>query len=156
MSRARNAIREAIAAALATLYATAKTLGLGTVVLVLLLAADRRYPVHQLSQNQELSGLQPGQAGDVLVRVFRDRLCTTDVDLTMFDGDGSRFVVSSARQFVPTKLGEDSYRVYVELPRTFTPGPSRGYFRMSYRCNFVQQFWPVVEVTPEFYFTVKP
>lgn len=89
------------------------------------------------------------------MRVNRKRLCTTDVEIVLFDGDGSRFVIDQGT-FTPKRLGEDEYRVYVKLPLDFTPGRSTGYIRLSYRCNIVQQLWPVVETVDEFSFTVKP
>lgn len=83
-----------VSAARKTLRTTAIVVGYGAALYLLAMAFDRKPPVEQLMQREELSGLKPGDSGDVLVRVKRNRLCPTDVDAVMYDGDGSRYTAS--------------------------------------------------------------
>ena len=130
--------------------------GYGLAMYLSALVFDRAPPVEQLEQREELTGLKPGAAGNIFVRVKRKRLCSTDVDVILFDGDGSRFVVNSARDLLSKRLGEDEYRVYIKIPSDFTPGKSYGYFHLTYRCNALHRLWPVEETLDEFVFSVKP
>ena len=117
--------------------------------------ADRKPPVEVLASEVVNKEVAPGE--DLLVKrtVFRERQCATEVDRVFIDSQGFRFVLADQTFAVFGPLGTDSFTTVTPVPTQMAPGPARYYTAVQYRCNPVQEVWPVRAASKPVEFVVK-
>jgi hypothetical protein len=117
---------------------------------------DREIPVQ--SKAVEIVGpVYPG--GKVLVRwnVFRERACRATRQDLVIDVNSLRWIVASMSfDGPPGPLGFDTYVTATALPIDIPTGPAVLRVTLTYKCNPIHDFWPVVSQTPDIPITILP
>lgn len=94
---------------------------------------------------------------DVQRTVIRHALCHTLIDRAVFDAEGRRFdlgIVAYPNGTGP--LGKHTFIRPLQLPDNIMIGKARYIALICYRCNPVQNIWPVCELSEGAEFEVVP
>lgn len=119
---------------------------------------DRQPPVEVFSTKVLTPTVMQG--GDLLISYDfdRKRVCNTTVQRSLFDGANVEFdyVPDTRDAFGP--IQHDTTVSKVQIPTGASPGPARFRSVVSYRCNPLHWWFPVIVVTADqsFEITEKP
>lgn len=116
---------------------------------------NRDLPVEVISRTVLTPEIKPG--GDLLIRreVFRAKDCPTQVDRFIIDANGRRWILEDQDFASFGKLGLDTYTTATPTPPSMAEGKATYSSATTYRCNPVQEFFPLRTRSPPIEFLVK-
>lgn len=121
-------------------------------------AADTRLPV-RATDLEVVTPVVPANGGLTLsAKITIDKQCETHTDRWMIDSTGKQFNLDSIDYAVggaPVGLLRE-FTVTIPLPPGMAEGPAIYRTVSVYRCNLIQQFWPLVGPFIEMKFAVGP
>ncbi|MGA0595595.1 hypothetical protein [Enterovirga sp. CN4-39] len=137
-----------------------RTVTLGTVGLTAgilgLWVAQREPPVRILRATVLTPQVPPGGQLRIEYDVERVKSCGLRVDRLFYDKDRVRKPLEPLEWNVdPGRIGRDTLRVVVDVPRSFAEG--RAIYRTiaRYECNLVHRLWPIIPPSRDIEFEVK-
>lgn len=153
---------------LRSLGITKRTAWIGFDILVLVLATvgivqlafwlDRAYPVEVHFRVIETISVAPGEDFRYLNFFTRHKYCETRVDRWFVGADNVIRPIDPLPAAMPTEgLNQRQMsQAKIKVPRDMPPGISKSCFRSEWRCNPVQQVWPLHGPETCITFLVKP
>jgi len=106
---------------------------------------DRAPPFKLVSAEVLTERVAPGGFIQYRVTVFRYRSCPVLIETHVFDGQGRRFTLPDQRNQGQAVLGAaPSYVAVTAVPMLAAQGRGRFEVLLSYECNPLQRWWPIV------------
>lgn len=120
------------------------------------LVTDREPPTEIFQARAVPDVVHPGSRVEIEFHARRHRSCKLHVVRYVYDARGIRHVLSDL-DFPAGSLpvGEETYRVLIDVPKDAALGPAKYQSVNTYACNWLQLMWPISDPR-EAKFTIEP
>lgn len=107
---------------------------------------DREPPTEVFETRAVPDVVRPGGRVEIEFHARRHRSCKLHVVRYVYDSRGIRHVLSDL-DFPKGSLpvGEETYRVLIDVPKEAAPGPAKYQSVNTYACNPLQLLWPITD-----------